>query len=349
MKRDVSDRNANGTICRLGETRLAPSETDFRGGGRSGPAAARTAPATATWPGHSPSFVAEVSSNHHRELSRCLAFVDRAAAIGCDAVKFQLFRIEQLFAPEILAASPDHRARESWELPVDFLVPLAERARARDIAFGCTPFDLRAVEQLEPYVDFYKVASYELLWDALIAACAATGRPLVLSTGMADREEVAHAVEVAVAAGAQDLTVLHCVSTYPMPADEANLGAIATLRTLTPAGFGHAGDRRAFRVGWSDHSLEPGIVHRAIHAYGAQVIEFHFDLEGRGEEFGGGHCWLPDAIGELIRQVRSAMGADGDGRKAAAPSEREERRWRADPRDGLRPLRATRRELGART
>lgn len=284
--------------------------------------------------------MAEVSSNHHRDLDRCLAFVDRAAEIGCDAVKFQLFRVRQLFAPEVLAASPEHRARERWELPTDFLAPLAARAHERGIAFGCTPFDLRAVGELEPFVDFYKVASYELLWDPLIRACAATGLPLVLSTGMADHAEVAHAVSVAAAAGARDLTVLHCVSTYPMPAGEANLGAIATLRALAPPGI-------AFRTGWSDHSLEPGIVHRAVHAHGARMVEFHLDLEGDGDEYASGHCWLPDAMAELIRQIRCATAADGDGRKVAAPSERPERPWRADPNDGLRPLRATRRSLGA--
>lgn len=318
MKREVSKRNAGGRICRAAD---AP-----------GPAGA--------WPGRRPCFVAEVSSNHHRDLARCLGFVDRAAEIGCDAVKFQLFRVRELFAPEVLAHSPAHRERERWELPTEFLAPLAARARERGIAFGCTPFDLRAVDELEPHVDFYKVASYELLWDRLIAACAATGRPLVLSTGMADRAEVAHAVAVAAEAGARDLTVLHCVSTYPMPAQEANLGAIRTLRALAP-GSG------TFRVGWSDHSLEPGIVHRAIHAHGAELVEFHLDLEGTGDEFASGHCWLPDAMGELIRQVRCAESADGHGAKTAAPSERAERGWRADPDDGLRPLRATRRTLGA--
>ncbi len=294
----------------------------------------------ADWSRRTPSFVAEVSSNHHRDFERCLAFVERSAAIGCDAVKFQLFRVGELFAPEVLARSPEHRERERWELPVDFLAPLAERSRELGIGFGCTPFDLRAVEELEPHVDFYKVASYELLWDGLIAACAATGLPLVLSTGMADHAEVAHAIEVATAAGAEDLTVLHCVSTYPMPADEANLSAIDTLRRLAP-GAGR------FRVGWSDHSLEPGVIHRAVHAHGAEMVEFHLDLEGEGEEFSAGHCWLPEAMEELIRQVRCGRAADGSGEKSAAPSERAERAWRADPGDGLRPLRATRRSLGA--
>src|SRR5262249_57875552 len=111
-----------------------------------------------------PRFVAEVSSNHHRDLQRCYEFIDRAAQIGCDAVKFQLFRVRELFAPEALAEHEQLRQREAWELPVEFLPELAARCQSANIAFTCTPFYLEAVAQLLPYVSFYKIASYELLW-----------------------------------------------------------------------------------------------------------------------------------------------------------------------------------------
>src|SRR6202789_2094068 len=129
-----------------------------------------------------PLFIAEASSNHGRDLSRAKAFVDSAADAGCDAVKFQLFKIDRMFAPEILAQSPKHRARVAWELPPAHLAPLAEHCSARNIQFSCTPFYLEAVRELEPFVDFYKVASYELLVTDLLAACARTGKPVVLST-----------------------------------------------------------------------------------------------------------------------------------------------------------------------
>src|ERR1700744_6074924 len=105
-------------------------------------------------------FIAEVSSNHAQDLGRSLAFVDAAADCGCDAVKFQLFRVAELFAPEILAKSAKHRARIAWELPVAHLAPLAERAKQRGIQFSCTPFYLAAVSELDPFVDFFKIASY---------------------------------------------------------------------------------------------------------------------------------------------------------------------------------------------
>ncbi len=282
-------------------------------------------------------FVAEVSSNHHRDLSRCLDFVDRAAAIGCDAVKFQLFRIDSLFAPEILANSPAHRARRDWELPVDFLPAIAARARERNIAFACTPFDLEAVEQLAPFVDFYKVASYELLWHPLLEACARTRKPVVLSTGMATLDEVEAAFDAFARAGGRDLVLLHCISGYPTPAGQCNLAALETLRAI-----GGRALRVRLRVGWSDHSVEPGVIQRAIHAHQASMIEFHLDLDGAGAEYAAGHCWLPEPMAELIRQVRAAELADGNGKKSPAPCERADRDWRADPTDGLRPLRSVR-------
>src|SRR6202000_892122 len=151
-----------------------------------------------------PIFIAEASSNHARDLGRALAFVDAAADSGCDAVKFQLFKIDRMFAPEILSRSEKHRARTEWELPVSQLGPLAEHCKKRGIQFSCTPFYLEAVEELRPYVDFYKVASYELLVTPLLEACAKSGKPTVLSTGMATMEEIKHAATTLKHAGAHD-------------------------------------------------------------------------------------------------------------------------------------------------
>lgn len=273
-------------------------------------------------------FIAEVSSNHGRDLARALAFVDAAAECGCDAVKFQLFRIARMFAPEILAKSARHRARVEWELPREFLPRLAERCAARGVQFACTPFYVEAAEELRPYVAFYKIASYELLYDPLLEACAATGKPVVLSTGMATLDEVRRAAKVLQNAGARDVTLLHCVSAYPAPPHEANLSAIATIRRAT-----------GLPAGWSDHSRDPGVVLRAVHRFDAAAVEFHLDLDEKGAEYASGHCWLPREIAPVIRAARTGAEADGDGVKAPAPSEDSDRAWRADPADGMRPLR----------
>jgi sialic acid synthase SpsE len=281
-----------------------------------------------------PRFIAEVSSNHACDLDRCVAFIRAAADSGCDAVKFQLFKIDQLFAPEVLAASAEHRARKDWELPVAFLPDLAAACRDAGVAFGCTPFYLDAVAELEPHVDFYKVASYEMIWDDLIRACSETGKPVIVSSGMADLAEVEHAVAVARAAGAADLSLMHCVSAYPTPPEDCNLAAIGTMRDATGC-----------PVGWSDHTVAPAVLFRAVHRWGANAVEFHLDLEGEGAEFAAGHCWLPHTIAPVIQAIRDGIAADGDGVKRPVDAERADRAWRADPSDGLRPVKATRETL----
>jgi sialic acid synthase SpsE len=277
-------------------------------------------------------FVAEVSSNHNRDLERCCRFIDTAAAIGCAAVKFQLFRVRELFAPEVLARSEAHRRRADWELPPAFLPMIAARCRERGIKLACTPFYLEAVSELLPHVDFFKIASYELLWRDLLIACAATGKPAVLSTGMATLAEVESAVAVLKLAGCRDLTLLHAVSVYPAEPDTCNLAAMESMRRACGCA-----------VGWSDHTVSPAVIHRAVHRWGASMVEFHLDLEGAGEEYAGRHCWLPDQIGPVIAAIGAGLSADGSGTKEPAPSELTEREWRADPADGLRPLIATRR------
>lgn len=276
-------------------------------------------------------FIAEVSSNHHRDLDRAIAFIKSASAIGCQAVKFQLFKIDELFAPEILAKSPMHRARRDWELPLDFLPVLSEQCRINNIEFSCTPFYLEAVEELFPYVDFYKIASYELLWDQLLAECARTSKPVIISTGMATVSEIQHAVHVLRENGCLNPTLLHCTSSYPTPYTDANLSAIQTIREDTGC-----------KLGWSDHTVEPSVIHRAIHRWGAEVIEFHLDIDSKGDEYSAGHCWLPNQISQVISDVNKAILSDGDGIKQPVASEIADRVWRADPSDGLRPLKELR-------
>jgi sialic acid synthase SpsE len=279
-------------------------------------------------------FIAEVSSNHHKNLDRCLALIAAAAEIGCSAVKFQLFKVHELFAPEILTRRPDLLARQAWELPVEFLPDLAAACKKADVAFACTPFYLNAVEELRPYVDFYKVASYELLWSDLLVACAMTEKPVKLATGMATMPEIRNAVQTLRDAGCRDLTLLHCVSGYPAPVAECNLAAIETLR-------------KEFHcpVGWSDHSANPGVVYAATLRWDAAAVEFHLDLDGTGDEFKTGHCWLPGAIAQVIRTVEDGRIAAGTGQKVPVPAELFDRDWRADPVDGFRPLAKTREGL----
>ncbi len=274
-------------------------------------------------------FIAEIGSNHNRDLARALALVDACAAAGADAIKVQLFRIEDLFAPEALTAHAQLRSRRDWELPPGLLGPLAERCHEHGLRFGATPFAPWAVEAAAAHVDFLKVASYELLWHALLRECAATGLPLLISTGMATDAEVDAAVAAIPDA---NLTLLHCVSAYPVPPDQCNLAAIAALR-----------DRHDVPAGWSDHSRDPRVVERAVRRWGASDVELHVDAaDERGHE-AGAHNWTPARLAALIAAcagppLTDADPADGDGVKRPAPAEAHDVPWRADPSDGLRPL-----------
>jgi len=192
------------------------------------------------------------------------------------------------------------------ELPPDFIPIISNHCKKIDILFGCTPFDLDAVHILEPYVDFLKIGSFELLREDLSDACVKTNLPLMLSTGMATMEETLKAVT-------PTTTVLfHCVSSYPAFPRECNLSVIQSMN-LNFWG----------KVGWSDHTVEPGIIYEAIRQ-GASVIECHFDIDGTGWEFQHGHCWLPKKLGEVIRTVRIMEEARGCGLKLPSGNEKEQ-------------------------
>jgi len=292
-------------------------------------------------------FISEVSSNHNRDLDRCFQFIDQSSRIGCYAIKFQLFRINELFSPQILNKSKKHREREKWELPLEFLPRLAERCKEKNIKFACTPFYLKAVEQLYPYIDFYKISSYELLWDDLLRKCAETDKPIILSTGMANLDEINHAINVIIKTNSNyalnnaltekrnkiqfPLSILHCISKYPALPEECNLAAIETIYKE----FGYP-------VGWSDHSVDSGVIYRVVHRWKAKIIEFHLDLDEKGYEFNLGHCWNPGTMETIIKNVNNGIKADGENFKEPHECELEERNWRADPSDGLRPLKGLR-------
>jgi sialic acid synthase SpsE len=278
-----------------------------------------------------PIFVAEVSSNHSGDLNRAKEFIKVSSQIGCQAVKFQLFKIDKLFSSEILEKSKTHRDRKEWELPVEFLPELSSFSHELKMQFSCTPFYLEAVKELEPYVDFYKIASYELLWNDLIIECAKTKKDLVLSTGMATLDEIEQAVDIFKTHSNSKLTLLHAISGYPTPVREANIKAIKTLK-----------DKFKLDVGLSDHSVSKDVITRAIYKWDASMIEFHLDLDENGAEYKSGHCWLPNQMQDTINSIKNGFIADGTGEKVPAPSEIEDRLWRADPSDGLRPFKELR-------
>ncbi len=272
-------------------------------------------------------FIAEISSNHSQDIHRCLKLVEAAKESGFDAIKFQAFKIEELYAPEILNQSEEHMARKDWTFPIEFLPEIKQKCDEVGISLGITPFYLQAVNDCNDYVDFFKIASYELLWKELLIECCASNKPMIISTGMANIDEVKASVELIEKHNCNNLTILHCVSSYPVTDEEVNLGAIS-----------HMQDVFDWPIGWSDHSRNPNVVVSSVLKWGASTVEMHLDLDGSGEEYGPGHCWLPSDASEVIKICRESVKFNGVGMKQPAKSEITEREWRADPVDGLRPF-----------
>jgi len=267
-------------------------------------------------------FVADLGVNHLGSWDRALALIHAAKDVGCDAVKFQLARHDKVWAPEV-RKSKEHLI--PYELPLEWLPEIQAICLDLDIKFGCTPLYLDAVKELEPWVDFYKIASYEARWNNLIDAWRETTKPVVISLGIADKPYISSGGCV------PDLTFLHCVPEYPCQVQHANLRRIGELKEK----WGHW-----FKVGYSDHSVNPRVIERAVLHWGAEMVEFHLDLEHSvmwtkdgsawsqppGPE--AGHSWTPTTIKPVIALCRMDDGV--------WPGWEEERKW-ARGKDGLRP------------
>lgn len=264
-----------------------------------------------------PMFViAEIGLNHDGSVGRALALVEAAAAAGASAVKLQTLIASELVAPD--APAPAHVAAKSmteffgqFELDEAAHSRIVMRARERGLVVIATPLSERAVDVLERVgVDAFKIASGDITWEGLIKRAARTGKPLVMSTGMADLDEIARAVEWAQAAGATGLALMHCVSAYPVPRGSENLRAIATLV-------------RAFGLptGLSDHGPDGFAMPLAV-TLGAALYERHIMLDAGDGSIDADVSSTSSQLAEMIGAAERAMAALGTGEKACLPVER---------------------------
>jgi sialic acid synthase SpsE len=255
--------------------------------------------------------IAEAGANHNRDLGIARELIDVAADAGADAVKFQVYSGKTLYSSKTprfryldgVSDKDTQQILEDAALPREWLGELAAHCAARDITFFATPFDAAAVTELaEVGVPAFKIASFELVDVELIAAAAAQGLPLILSTGMATYGEIEDALDAAASAGATDVALLRCASLYPAPPDIMNLSAMATMRQA----FG-------IPVGLSDHT-EGIAVPTGAAALGMGLLEKHFTLD-RGMP-GPDHPFAsePDELRALVRAVRDVEAAMGNGR-----------------------------------
>ena len=256
-------------------------------------------------------IIAEAGSNHCGDLQTALALIDAAADAGADAVKFQTFKANRLYAKS--AGTSDYLGDErsiydiiaSMELPDGWLDTLATRAKERGLGFMSTPFHEEAVALLDPYVEAWKIASYELTHHPLLRVVAATGKPVIMSTGAATMDEIEASVEVLREAGCVGLVLLQCTAAYPAPLESVNVGAIVHMR-----------ERFGVATGLSDHSRDPVIAPMTAAALGAAVVEKHFTLSNRLP--GPDHPFAvePHELTRLVKRVREVETVKGSGVKA---------------------------------
>ena len=266
-------------------------------------------------------IVAEAGANHNRDLTMAKELIAVAAEAKADAVKFQTYSAETLYSKKTPKFSylEGLTDKSTWdlikevELPREWQEELAEEAKKRGVLFMSTPFDHRAVDELDALgVPAFKIASFEIVDLPLVRHAASKGKPMIMSTGLADYEDIQDAFSTCREVGNEQVVLLQCASLYPAPPERINLRAMETMR-------------RAFGtlVGLSDHSL--GIhISVAAPAVGACVIEKHYTLSRSLK--GPDHPFAiePAELRELVRQVREVEAALGDGRKLGpAPDELE--------------------------
>ncbi|WP_299567810.1 pseudaminic acid synthase [uncultured Sulfitobacter sp.] len=261
-------------------------------------------------PGHAPYVIAELSANHNGDLSAALAIVDMAKARGADAVKLQTYRPDTITldadTPDFVIEGGLWHGRRLYDLyeeahtPWDWHPALFDHARKAEITMFSSPFDTTAVDLLEDLgAPAYKIASFEAVDLPLIRYVAATGKPMIVSTGMANMDEIGEAVAAARDGGCTDLVLLHCVSGYPAPARDYNLATIPDMAR-----------RFGVSVGLSDHTLDNTTAIASV-ALGASVIEKHVTLDRKGGGPDDSFSLEPDDLEELCRGARTAWEATG--------------------------------------
>jgi len=278
-------------------------------------------------PGHPPYVVAEMSANHGQDFDEAVRIVEAAARAGADAVKLQTY------TPDTLTIDCDHPAfriegtlwagRTLYDLYGQAFTPWKWQPKLKQIAgdlglhLFCTPFDSTAVDFLEAVgVPAYKIASFELVDLPLLRRVAQTGKPIVLSTGMASLGEIDEAVRTIREAGGRELALLKCTSAYPAAADQMNL------RTIP-----HLAECFQVPVGVSDHTLDPAVPVAAV-ALGASIIEKHLTLSRAQPGPDSAFSLEPDEFRRMAEAVRAADRALGVVRYGATEHESPALRFR---------------------
>jgi len=258
-----------------------------------------------------PYIIAELSANHNGSLDTALRIVEEAKKAGADAVKLQTYRADTI---TLNSDSDDFKIKgglwdgrtlyelyEEAHMPWEWHKPLFECARELNITIFSSPFDASAVDFLEGMnAPAYKIASFEVVDLPLIRYVAGTGKPMIISTGMANEEEIEEAITAAHEGGCKELAILHCVSGYPAPAGDYNLKTIHDMRK-----------RYGLVTGLSDHTLDNTTAIASV-GLGASLIEKHFTLDRSSGGPDDSFSLEPDELAALCRDTKTAWSAIGE-------------------------------------
>ncbi|WP_417539286.1 pseudaminic acid synthase [Marinobacter sp.] len=261
-------------------------------------------------PEHPPYIIAELSANHNGSLERALATIDEAKRRGASAVKLQTYTADTMTIdsdrPEFLIKGGPWGGYKLYDLykwaetPFEWHQAMFDHARKIGITIFSTPFDESAVDLLEKLdAPAYKIASFEMTDLPLVECVAKTGKPMIMSTGMATEQEIEEAVATARNAGCAELVLLHCISSYPAPMEQANVSQLVEL-----------GERFEAVPGLSDHTLGTTASVAAV-ALGACLIEKHFILSRDDGGPDSGFSLEPDELERLCTDTRDAWAAVG--------------------------------------
>jgi len=260
--------------------------------------------------GYKPYIVAELSANHNGSLAKALQAIEAAANCGVDAIKIQSYTADTM---TIDCEQEDFQISGGlwhgyklydlyqWaQTPFEWHQAMFEKAKELGVTLFSTPFDESAVEMLEQFnPPAYKVASFELTDLPLIKRIAETGKPIILSTGMANEQEISEAIQTAKLHGCQELIVLHCISAYPAPVEQSNLATITDIA-----------NRFDVIPGLSDHTLGT-VVSVASVALGACFIEKHFTLDRQDKGPDAEFSLEPNELKQLVDDSKAAFDAIG--------------------------------------